>query len=248
VAKQSIPTPEGVSIEVELAGLGSRTLALILDLTLVVFTTLMLIGFAQIFLAFLAPDFLEDFASGFMGGALVLLMVLGMTAVSVMMDGTTPGKRGLGLRVIGADGRPATALQHFLRTLTLLLDLTLGIGAILLFFGPRTRRLGDLVAGTIVVREGNDDLLLDPWLKSNWGKREARALDLTPGIAARFDEADLALLRDIILRRDMAPQAMRELHREAAAAYCRRARVEPTSDPRRALKDIFLFLRESRGL
>lgn len=249
MATQSIPTPEGVTIEVELAGLGSRAVAFFLDITLVIFTTLMLIGFLQIFLAFVAPDFLEDFAGGFFfGGAVLLAIVLILTGESVVMDGTTLGKRSLGLRVIGADGRPASAMRHFLRTLALVIDSFLGIGAILMFFSPRPRRLGDLVAGTIVVREGNDDLLLDPWLKSNWGKREARAIELTPGLAARFDEADLALLRDIILRREMAPEPMRELHREAARAYCKRARVEPTSDPRRALKDIFLFLRESRGL
>lgn len=248
MAKQSIPTPEGVSIEVELAGLGSRALALLMDSIITLMVLMMLMVFLQIFLLFLSPDFVEDFAGGFMAGFAVLGYLLLQWAITVVMDGASPGKRTLGLRVIGADGRPASAWQLLLRTFALVIDLFLFLGAIMMFFAPRPRRLGDLVAGTIVVRESHDDLLLDPWLKSSWGERSARAIDLTPGIAARFDETDLALLRDIILRREMAPQPMRELHVEAARAYCKRARVEPTSDPRRALKDIFLFLRESRGL
>lgn len=248
MAKQSIPTPEGVSIEVELAGLGSRALALLMDSIINFLVLMMLMIFVQLFLLFLSPDFVEDFAGGFLAGFAALGYLLLAWGITVVMDGSSPGKRTLGLRVIGADGRPASAWQLLLRTFALMIDLTLFVGAIMMFFAPRPRRLGDLVAGTIVVRESHDDLLLDPWLKSSWGERNARAIDLTPGIAARFDEADLALLRDIILRREMAPAPMRELHREAARAYCKRARVEPTSDPRRALKDIFLFLRESRGL
>lgn len=249
MAKQSIPTPEGVSIEVELAGVGSRALALALDLIIAGIALITVLSFASLLFSHVLPGFIGDFVQGFAAGFFALGLLLMLTGLAVKMDGASIGKRSLGLRVIGADGRPATALQHFLRTAALLLDVFfLFVGAIMMFFGSRPRRLGDLVAGTIVVRDSHDDLLLDPWLKADWGQREARALDLTPGIAARFDEADLALLRDIILRREMDPRAMRELHREAALAYCRRARVEPTSDPRRALKDIFLFLRESRGL
>ncbi|MCA8979866.1 MAG: RDD family protein, partial [Planctomycetes bacterium] len=165
--KQSIPTPEGVSIEVELAGLGSRALALVMD-SIVEFTLLVLLMvFAEVGLLFVTPDFVEDFAGGFMLGFAALGFLLLHWGISVFMDGASPGKRTLGLRVIGADGQPASAWQLLLRSFALVIDLTLSVGAILIFFSPRPRRLGDLVAGTIVVRESHDDLLLDPWLKSS---------------------------------------------------------------------------------
>lgn len=248
VVKQLIPTPEGVPIEVELAGLGSRTLALLLDCVILI--VVLMLGFAvlTIVLAFAAPQFIEDFASAFALRFSGMAAFLILWAMAVLMDGTTPGKRSLGLRVIGADGQPASAWQHLLRAIALPIDLFLFVGPLLLFFGQRPRRLGDLAAGTIVVRDAHEPTLLDPWLKATWNTREARSIELTPGLAARFDEADLALLRDIILRRDLEPNSARELHREAAIAYCKRSRTEPTADPRRALKDIFLFLRESRGL
>jgi len=247
---QSIPTPEGVTLEVELAGLGSRTLAFLLDTTLALLVMLVLQIALQIILLLVGLDDLHEFFSGFAGAATVLVvgyyLILG--AMAVLMDGTTPGKRAVGLRVIGADGTPVSAMQYMLRTLVLFVDMTPPfIGPLLLFFSPRPRRLGDWAAGTVVVRESDAESLLDPWLKQSWKARDSRVLELSPGVAARFDERDLALMRDIILRRDLEPHAARILHREAAQAFCARAGVESTTDPRRALKDLFLFLREARG-
>lgn len=244
--RQRIPTPEGVSIEVELAGLGSRTVATLLDLLL---AQLAWGTIAGVLLGIIAAVFGEhaDFMVGFIATFFVGYF-LALFLIAVWTRGNTPGKRTMRLRVVGIDGRTVTARQHFIRTLALYVDVLVLVGPVMMFLREDGRRLGDWLAGTIVVHGGTDGEVVDPWLRQDWEKREARVLELSPAIASRFDEGDLALLRDIILRRRMEPGEAHRLHVSAARAYCGRAGVAPTEDPRVALKDVFLFLRDARGV
>lgn len=246
MTRQTIPTPEGVTIEVELAGLGSRSVATLLDLLLAQLVWGSAAGALSGLLAFVPGDggeFLVAFIGTFFVG--YFLTVFGLVMVT---RGNTPGKRTMGLRVVGADGRNVTPKQHFVRTLALYIDILTLAGPLMMFFRKDGRRLGDWMAGTIVVHGGLEGELVDPWLRQDWQEREWKVLELSPAVGARFDQGDLALLRDIILRREMAPADAKRLHHAAAAGYCARAGVAPTEDPRVALKDIFLFLREARGV
>ena len=70
--------------------------------------------------------------------------------------GQTPGKRVLGLRVVTDEGGPPGAVACFVRNLVRILDLlpgTYGIGAIAVYLSRSGKRLGDLAAGTVVIRE-----------------------------------------------------------------------------------------------
>lgn len=149
----SIPTPEGVDLELVLAGLGSRLVAGIIDYAVqgVVLLALTFLGFA------LAGD---GNSGGFLLAGLVLasfLVSFGYpVAFETLASGRTPGKRATGLRVVRLGGEPVGFLASAVRNLLRLVDSLPGIyavGAASILFSRRNQRLGDLAAGTLVVRE-----------------------------------------------------------------------------------------------
>ena len=138
----------------ELAGIGSRVAAALLDLFIL---GLSLIGLMIIYSWLEASGGL---AGGWATAVLVLLLFLlfwGYFVVfEVMNGGRTPGKQALGIRVVMDTGRPVTAGAAVVRNLVRLLDcyLLLFLPAMIMMFVDRSnKRLGDMAAGTIVVRD-----------------------------------------------------------------------------------------------
>lgn len=151
----TIQTPEGVDIELTLAGLGSRLGAALLDaaiqlaLVVAVVVALTLAGSAL-------PADLGVFVLGI--GALILtgIMVGYYVLFEALGGGRTPGKAAFGIRVATVDGSPLTAVAVVLRTLMRLVDFLPGgyaAGAVSIVVTSRNQRLGDLVAGTVVIRD-----------------------------------------------------------------------------------------------
>ncbi|MFB2973441.1 RDD family protein [Aerosakkonema sp. BLCC-F183] len=154
----TLQTPESVELEFTLAGIGNRAFALLLDY-IVLFLTLFLfwitwIAFAiQVVEAFrniqklgiwlLAIAFLLNF----------IIYVGYFVFFEVFWQGQTPGKRYAKIRVIRDDGRRVGIQQATLRALLRSIDDTLFIGAFLIILGKREKRLGDMVAGTLVIQE-----------------------------------------------------------------------------------------------
>jgi uncharacterized membrane protein SpoIIM required for sporulation/uncharacterized RDD family membrane protein YckC len=154
-------TAERVPLVVPAAGLGERAIAAIVDAVV-----LLLWVIAALFLyTFLGrSDLEEDFSNAthwtyaiVVGGffaAVVFYDVVG----DVIFDGRTLGKRLVGLRVIDAMGRPPDLLTSVLRNVLRLVDLLplgYGVGAVTLFW-TGNKRLGDLVADTIVIHEQHE--------------------------------------------------------------------------------------------
>jgi uncharacterized RDD family membrane protein YckC len=148
----SIPTPEGVELELVLAGIGSRLVATIVDLLIKVgvLIALWIIGSAVG----------GDEAGGFLLAILVVasfLVFFGYdVAFEALASGRTPGKRAAGLRVVRLRGEPVGFVASAVRNLLRLVDSLPGIyavGAACILFSARNQRLGDLAAGTLVVRE-----------------------------------------------------------------------------------------------
>lgn len=154
----SIETPEHVAIGYELADLGSRFLALFLDL-LLLFLALAILGFGAGF-ALATADVAPEVASW---GAAILILAMFVATFGYFLlfeglgGGRTPGKRLAGIRVIHDGGYPLTFRGSAVRNLIRLVDLqpafTWVVGGAAMMLSPRTRRLGDLAAGTIVVRD-----------------------------------------------------------------------------------------------
>ena len=162
-----IDTPENVTFDYKVAGIGSRFLAALVDTAVIVL--LQVIAFATLFLAFLQQD--EPFALFEENNSDVTLLYwfLGIILLinfafywgyyiffEILWNGQTPGKRLVGLRVIRLDGTPVSAAEVVIRNLARTIDLlpaAYGIGVVTMFVNENSRRLGDLAAGTVVVHE-----------------------------------------------------------------------------------------------
>ncbi|MBW3620456.1 MAG: RDD family protein [Actinobacteria bacterium] len=151
-------TPEAVPLDLPVAHLGSRGVAYLLDA--------LLVGglLVALFLAALSTTIVEDtFAGlpGWLGVTLALLLVFAVQlgypiGFETLWSGRTPGKAALGLRVVTVEGAPVGFRHAAVRAALGLVDfqLTFGVAAVLTaLFSRRTQRLGDVVAGTLVLRE-----------------------------------------------------------------------------------------------
>ncbi len=143
----TITTPEGVELELQLAGLGSRFIAQVIDL-LIKGTAIVLVAIALAVagltgVAIMIPSF--------------LLIVYAYDVVfETWSNGRTPGKRATRLRVVKVGGEPVDFMSSAIRNVLRLVD---GIptsyipGMISILATRRNQRLGDLAAGTIVIHE-----------------------------------------------------------------------------------------------
>lgn len=153
--KHEIETPEMVTFEYRLAGVVTRAIAWFLDMTIVL---LLLIGavFAMIFLAGVSGGWLVGPA---LAGMLVLIFLLQwgyFVFFEWRWDGQTPGKRAMRIKVVQDTGLRVGFHQALVRNLMRLLDalpLKPLVAAVVSLVSHRRQRLGDLVAGTIVIHE-----------------------------------------------------------------------------------------------
>ncbi len=150
-----VETPEHVILDLEIAGFGSRVLAALID-------TLILTGLiAAAIGVFVTLATWQLLPNGTWAGALFFLGGFALwygyyIVFEGLRAGQTPGKRAIGIRVVRDTGRPVTlgdaAVRNLLRTADFLPPPYL-IGLLLMALHPRGKRLGDLAAGTVVVRD-----------------------------------------------------------------------------------------------
>jgi uncharacterized RDD family membrane protein YckC len=156
-----IETPERVPLHFALASIGNRFLACAIDHAIQVLA-LALIGIASALLASFA--FIEQMIAGapkWVYAVMIILLFLVFAGYFTFFEwiwsGQTPGKRWLKLRVIREDGRPITFWEASVRNLLRPLDMfplgSYSIGLIAVFASNRDQRIGDMVGGTVVVRE-----------------------------------------------------------------------------------------------
>jgi uncharacterized RDD family membrane protein YckC len=210
-----IATPEGVELELVLAGLASRFMAEIVDAALI----LLIVG-AMIGVAALAGGTAGLVIVSVAVGGLMLISVVYHVAFEVRAGGQTPGKRLNGLRVVMDGGGPIGVRASAIRNLILLLEgppLLYAPAIVSILATPRNQRLGDLAAGTLVVREPRAP-------RRRRGDTSAGELPAISG--GRFAEWDvsaitqeeLATVRTFLVRRPaFTPDARRGLARDLAA-------------------------------
>ncbi len=158
----SFDTPESVAVSLPIAGIGTRFLATLLD---TFFITILVI-------AFIILDVVGQSIGGGAGHALSAFGIIGAFVIifgyyiffEILWNGQTPGKRRNRIRVIQKNGYPVTAVGVIVRNIVRLVDFlpTLyAIGIVTMFIDRRARRLGDLLAGTLVVKEQRGGTLAD---------------------------------------------------------------------------------------
>lgn len=156
-----IETPERVPLHFGLASIGNRFLACAIDHALQVFTiVLMSLAFISLASYSRVSDQLSSAPKWFYAVLIVILflVVSGYFAFfEWLWSGQTPGKRWLKLRVIREDGRPVTfweaSVRNLLRSVDMMPAPFYSIGLISVFSSSRDQRVGDFIAGTVVVRE-----------------------------------------------------------------------------------------------
>lgn len=151
-ADAGIVTPEAVVLDVETAGFASRILAGLLDLTIQL--TVLLVFGTLVSVAFLGDE--SGVTTVF--AIMTFLVIFGYPiAFETWLRGRTPGKMAVGLRAVTTDGAPLRLREATLRAMGGVVDRLLppgGItGALFVLFTPRHQRLGDLIAGTMVIRD-----------------------------------------------------------------------------------------------
>src|SRR2546428_3057156 len=162
-----IETPEHLVLELELAGLGSRMAATVCDAGLLVLAFVLLGVGIQ-----LLPTPTGGDAEGPWStlAAIVLILTVFMLfwgyflLFEALNNGRTPGKRLMGIRVVMDTGHPLTFTAADVRNLVRIVDMqplfTYQVGLGFVLFHPQNKRLGDIVAGTVVVRDRPENLQL----------------------------------------------------------------------------------------
>ena len=156
-----IETPERVPLHFGLASIGNRFIACAIDHAIQTFALIL------IFIGFLLLADTTNVESAFstapkwVYAVMIIVLFLILTGYFAFFEwlwsGQTPGKRWLKLRVIREDGRPITFWEASVRNLIRSFDMMpapfYSIGLISVFSTTRDQRVGDMVAGTVVVRE-----------------------------------------------------------------------------------------------
>ncbi len=218
-ARGRIVSPEAVALSLDLAGLGSRMIALIIDL-LVQTAVLLPLGIA--------------FAAAGGPGSTALTIAFVVTLFLVwfgyfpffegIWNGRTPGKRAQSLRVVRTDGHPVSLGPVLVRNILRLVDqlpTLYMVGVISILLTRRSQRLGDLAAGTVVVRERRR-AAPQPMELSEEKDGAAAGID-----ASGLTERDYELIRSFLQRRDLAPHVRQSLARDVVEAISPRVGGPP---------------------
>ena len=210
----SVATPEGVTLEATLAGVGSRFAAGVID-QLLRWAVLL----ALILLLLAVEGASDDDYSGFAVAALIVTLFMVQFGYDVLFEtlagGRTPGKRWTGLRVVKLGGTPVTFLPSALRNVLRIVDSLPGfylVGILFVMFTRNNQRLGDLAAGTIVVRERKQTTSLTTSV-SGAPPADSALYDIS-AVSAE----ELATIRRFLDRRSaLTPEARQRLARDMAS-------------------------------
>ena len=174
-----IITPEGIVLDIETAGFASRILAGLFDLMI------------QLFLTFVLGVVLTFGLGGSDSAALTAFAIASFVAIfgypivfETWRRGRTPGKSALGIRAVTIEGAPIGLREATLRAMGGVVDRLLppgGItGALFVLFTPRHQRIGDLISGTMVIRDPERFSMSPAWWFSAPTGLEAYADTIDP--------------------------------------------------------------------
>jgi uncharacterized RDD family membrane protein YckC len=170
----NIDTPELVAIELPLAGIGSRFIAILVDYLIWGFVFLILGLLTAIIIP--ALHFFGGISANWAIGIALLIVFLLQWGYFALFEafgnGRTPGKRVAHIRVIHQSGRGINFVEALARNLVRFIDAApsfYAVGVIAMFLSKRSQRLGDMVAGTLVVRDREVD-------SPNWSESSGRTI------------------------------------------------------------------------
>jgi len=209
IEKLTIETPEQIDLEFPLAGLGSRGLALLVDSLIQAIVVIIV----SVLMELISPDLFRHWAAAGKWMTALIISVMfclywGYFALfEVFWNGQTPGKRQAHIRVITNSGRPINVFEAIARNFLRAVDSQLGyvVGAVAIAVDKRNRRLGDMVAGTVVVHE------LQEQGDSYWYSQQSTTTDASVvDVVAAMTPQEFQLIETFLNRRLDLPYDQRE--------------------------------------
>jgi uncharacterized RDD family membrane protein YckC len=205
--------PEEIDLQLEVANVGSRSLAILADLALCGLTLFVVYGITFLLGHDLASDWITRLSSNAMK-IVLLLVIFGFQWVYFnwfewVWNGQTPGKKLLHLRVIKMDGTPVNWIDVLLRNIARPID-TFGpmglIGLGMIFVSRKAQRIGDLMARTLVIHETPIDWSIFDQIESPETTATGSA---SRAPAIRLSSAEWELLHRFLNRRGQLPADVR---------------------------------------
>lgn len=178
---------DNVRLDLPLAGVGSRVLAASLDYTLLALLMILWALVCAIGLGVMAGSLSSGWVMAILIIGIFLLQWGYFAGLEIAMGGRTPGKLAVGLRVVTHRGGRVGAVALLIRGLLRVVDNLVAVP--LLALDRRCRRLGDMVAGTLVVHEraGQDEEIVVERAPASWGAREVAVVE---GLLRRADRLE----------------------------------------------------------
>lgn len=226
VGRLEIETSDHVVLRYDLAGGGNRGFAALVDFACALLLVFGGIAVWAIAGAVLPPRVVQPLA----GLAIASILLLGWSYFVILewlWEGQTLGKRLFGLRVISGDGSPASFTAILIRNLVRVVDFlpgVYGLGLLVIVLSGRSQRLGDLAAGTFVVRAPRPRIdLLSLRTTSSVGPGATADVHAMPGELQR-------LVREFVARERGLDEAHRRRVAAGIAAAIRARMPEPPTD------------------
>jgi uncharacterized RDD family membrane protein YckC len=240
-------------LEFAVAGIGSRFLALAIDTLIQIGAGLIVL--LGVYLSRIAGAFID--LSGQWGVALLIaagfLLIYGYFACfEILWNGQTPGKRIIGLRVVKNSGRPLTPAETIGRNLMRIVDSLpafYAVGVISALANSENKRLGDFVAGSIVVREGSLKEMMPDW---QTGAPEVSGVEAgvpqTSLGAHGLSMADLTLIDTFLHRRhSLTPDVRARMAEEILERVGPKLSLAPGSASPESILESAAYQRRSTG-
>ena len=244
----SVETPEQIDINFQQAGIGSRFYAALIDTLLL--TLISLVGY------YVNRQFISELGDvvgnwlGALGGIIVFAIFWGYYMVfEVTTNGQSLGKRALGLRVIKDGGYPISFADSAIRNLVRIVDFLpflYGVGLICMLINRNWRRLGDLAAGTLVIKTARTNLKLT----SEGSQANNQSISIPPRELiytawiqlALVTETEFAIIREYLARRATLPGYRRsELARTIASPIVEKMGGTGSIDYNRFLEEVYML-------
>ncbi|MDE3102944.1 MAG: RDD family protein [Chloroflexota bacterium] len=240
----SLETPDHVVLGYDLAGAGNRGFSALVDVVIAVLLVIGVQALAAVVSLVVPPVVMHALA-----GAEVMLTLLVAWAYFILLEwlwnGRTVGKRLFGLRVIAADGSPASFVAVLVRNLVRAVDFLpalYGVGLLAIVVSGRAQRLGDLAAGTFVVRAPR------PRMDLLSLRTVAPAAEGSPVHVGRLPGELQRLVREFVAREGtLDPARRREVAARIAAALRSRLPEGGAADDAELIRAVARSLRESGG-
>lgn len=244
----SLLSPEKLYLNLDLAGVGSRFAACFID---GIFQGLLMVVFVfGIFLLNITGIItlgIEDYSAWWLALMIAILLLILFAIFNgyfiffeTIWNGQTPGKRFIKIRVVQENGSSVTFLKVFIRNIIRIIDSlpsAYAIGIISVMISKKNQRLGDMAAGTIVIRENVEDApaaINFQYIETTWS-----------GVARlhihKISESEFAVLKKYLLRREtLKPEETQAMDQKLSLFFIQKLELSPedTGHPLEFLKQV----------